>query len=588
MGKQLELEQSQIIERPIAEVWDLLADTNRLNRSIGLFPVTFSPFRTEARRLFREAQGKAYGLLDIQWKEHVFEWVKGSYYSIERNYTKGPVDRVIWKVAVEELTSLATRVTLSGLFVYKNGIGKLALKKGIIPQLLKTFEYAREAETDGHIPSGRKSSPANEVLLAEAKDHLYALGIREPLVDSLISTITTADDSEVTHMQPYRWAEEHGVAKEEAVDLFLLASDAGILDYEWNLMCPNCRVSKMQTAHLADVHNAVHCDLCGVDFDVDFDRYIEMRFKVNGALRETVSQVFCLNGPANSPQTAAQFRIGPGTTKTISWTPDKVDLQLRVLKHNFVVPFTHQHIGPYASLHISSDGFLETTVPQADEITIRNSTDEEMILAVETLEWDPYALTARDVTSMQLFRDLLPKEVLAAGMQIGVGKLTIMFTDLKDSTRLYEQAGDAAAYSDVQRHFTELGQIIRKHRGTIVKTIGDSVMAAFSNQIHALQAALDIQSSVDRLNTALRNPVTIKIGLHEGPVIAVNANGVLDYFGRTVNMAARVQQQSIGDDIVMDRQFYSAVAPGLGLHKAEPFTAALRGMSGDTELIRVT
>lgn len=74
-------------------------------------------------------------------------------------------------------------------------------------------------------------------------------------------------------------------------------------------------------------------------------------------------------------------------------------------------------------------------------------------------------------------------------MQIGVGRLTTLFMNLKDSTQLYERVGDASAYSNVQRHFTHLDIIIRKYEGTIVKTIKDSIIAAFSVNRNALHVA---------------------------------------------------------------------------------------------------
>lgn len=113
-------------------------------------------------------------------------------------------------------------------------------------------------------------------------------------------------------------------------------------------------------------------------------------------------------------------------------------------------------------------------------------------------------------------------------------------------------------------------------------------MAAFSSNVHALNAALEIQLSVAELNGTLNNPVTIKIGLHEGPVIAVNANGVLDYFGRTVNMAARVQQQSTGGDIVLKKKLLDEMKIDYDIGKIARFTTQLHGVGTSVELVRIT
>ncbi|WP_158541024.1 adenylate/guanylate cyclase domain-containing protein [Sporosarcina sp. BI001-red] len=590
MSKKFSIEETRLVKLPLEVVWGLVSDTNRLNRYIGLFPVNYTPFTNKAQQLIRKAKGKAYGLLEVEWDENVFEWVRDSFYTVERNYTKGPVERVIWKVSVVKVDEQETNLTLTGWFEYRSLLGKVSLKKGIIPQLLQTFSYVEDAATTKEqMPTSKeqKAIRVEEHVLVDAEHHLKGIALEQNLVHALIKTIRTESDEAVTSIQPYRWAFQHGFTRQQAVRLFLFASEAGILDYEWSLMCPNCRVAKDHASVLKDVKKTVHCDLCGVDFELDFENYVEMTFQVNGAIRKTNKATYCINGPTNSAHTIGQFRIAPRSTTHIPWTSIPKPMQVRVIKHNFKVPFTYQPNMESSKIHIQPNGIVEQLLMQSSDISIVNASDEEYIVAFEETKWDEYALTAREVTSLQLFRDLLPAEVLAPGMQIGVGKLTILFTDLKDSTQLYERVGDASAYSDVQKHFTTLGNIIRSHDGTIVKTIGDSIMAAFSSNIHALDAAHEIQSSVSSLNEMLNNPVTIKVGLHEGPVIAVNANGVLDYFGRTVNMAARVQQQSTGGDIVLKKKLFDEMGYIADLGKITEFTTQLHGMTSPIQLVRL-
>ncbi len=590
LSKTISEEETRLLKLPLEAVWELVSDTNRLNRYIGLFPVNFSPFTSRTQQLIRKAKGKAFGLIEVEWDENVFEWVRESFYTVERNYTKGPVERVIWKVSVDQVSDQETSLTLTGLFEFRSLLGKIALNNGIIPQLFKTFAYVEDAALTAEKQLTEKEQKAiqiDERVLQDAEHHLNELSIEPDLVDALVHTIRTESDEAVTSIQPYRWAFDHEFTKQQAVRLFLFANEAGVLDYEWSLMCPNCRVAKDHASVLKDVKKTVHCDLCGVDFELDFENYVEMTFQVNAAIRKTTKETFCINGPTTSPHTIGQFRIPPQKTTRISWNCIDKDMQIRVVKHNFKVPFTYQGNIESSEIHIHQNGIAEEFVIQSPDISIVNDSDEEYILAFEETNWDEFALTAREVTSLQLFRDLLPAEVLAPGMQIGVGKLTILFTDLKDSTQLYERVGDASAYSDVQKHFTSLGSIIRVHDGTIVKTIGDSIMAAFSSNRHALDAAFEIQSSVSALNDILNSPVTIKVGLHEGPVIAVNANGVLDYFGRTVNMAARVQQQSTGGDIVLNKNLFDEMLIEKDAAEVNEFTTQLHGMASPIQLVRL-
>ena len=162
------------------------------------------------------------------------------------------------------------------------------------------------------------------------------------------------------------------------------------------------------------------------------------------------------------------------------------------------------------------------------------------------------ALTAHRVTTMQAFRDLFAAEALRPGDEAAISNVTLMFTDLKGSTELYERVGDAAAFRLVRQHFAFLARVVRANNGAIVKTLGDAIMAAFADPADAVRAAQAIQEEVTEFNEASGGEdIVIKLGLHGGPCIAVELNDRLDYFGSTVNMAARLQGESVGSDIVL-------------------------------------
>ena len=114
---------------------------------------------------------------------------------------------------------------------------------------------------------------------------------------------------------------------------------------------------------------------------------------------------------------------------------------------------------------------------------------------VERRDWVADALTAHQVTALQAFRDMFSDEVLRPGDEVAIGTVTLMFTDLKGSTALYDRVGDAQAFHMVREHFAVLAKAVREHDGAIVKTIGDAVMAAFADPAQAVRAALAIQSA---------------------------------------------------------------------------------------------
>ena len=131
-----------------------------------------------------------------------------------------------------------------------------------------------------------------------------------------------------------------------------------------------------------------------------------------------------------------------------------------------------------------------------------------------------------------------------------------MFTDLKGSTALYERIGDPKAYALVREHFAILGKAVREHDGTIVKTIGDAIMAVYVNPADGLRSAMQIQTDIEHFNQSSgKEPVIIKLGLHLGRCISVTLNNRLDYYGSAANKAARLEGQSTGGDIVLSPEF---------------------------------
>jgi class 3 adenylate cyclase len=151
-------------------------------------------------------------------------------------------------------------------------------------------------------------------------------------------------------------------------------------------------------------------------------------------------------------------------------------------------------------------------------------------------------LTAKRLLTNQVFRDLYGTDTIDANQRLKITSLTFLFTDLKGSTELYERVGDLAAFDLVRAHFRVLNEIVAAEAGAIVKTIGDAVMATFPTPDRALAAALRMREAMRALNDGRgREELLLKIGIHEGPCLAVVLNDRQDYFGTTVNVAARVQ-----------------------------------------------
>jgi class 3 adenylate cyclase len=151
-------------------------------------------------------------------------------------------------------------------------------------------------------------------------------------------------------------------------------------------------------------------------------------------------------------------------------------------------------------------------------------------------------LTATRVFSNQTFREIYRNGTLDLEQRFKITSLTILFTDLRGSTALYDRVGDLVAYDLVRSHFGALIAAVSAEGGAVVKTIGDAVMATFPTPDRAVRAAMRMRAAMREINQARgSDDLALNIGLHEGPCLAVVLDDRQDYFGQSVNIASRVQ-----------------------------------------------
>lgn len=161
------------------------------------------------------------------------------------------------------------------------------------------------------------------------------------------------------------------------------------------------------------------------------------------------------------------------------------------------------------------------------------------------------------------------------------------------STAIFERLGDSRAYALVRDHFDILEEVVAAHHGAIVKTIGDAIMATFDVSTEGIEALVAVQEAFKDFNARRGEPpeLTIKVGAHRGPCIAVTSNERLDYFGRTINIAARVQNLSEGGDVLLSNSLHQEpgvadVFAGTGW-RALPFEASLKGIADEFPVVRL-
>jgi len=128
--------------------------------------------------------------------------------------------------------------------------------------------------------------------------------------------------------------------------------------------------------------------------------------------------------------------------------------------------------------------------------------------------------------------------------------VTILFTDIEDSTKYWDKFGDVQGRLMVDRHNRLLFPMVHKFKGRIIKTIGDSIMAAFAKPEQAMKAAIAMQQTMaSERQGDVTFDVRIRVGIHTGDAIVEKE----DVYGDIVNVAARVESVGKGNEILVSQ-----------------------------------
>ena len=573
------------------QLWPFVSDTNRFNRDTGVPSVEPIPGkRQRLRNARRRLQLSFYGFA-VEWEEQPFEWVRPLRFGVTRAYSKGPVAELR---ALAELTPLERGGTRFGYEVWirpKSLLGAIMIPLQI--RFISSRKFARAFKKYDELASTPVLGPETQTdvelsplvisRLASIRDKLIAEQSNPVVVDRLVQFVQQADDFSVSRIRAYELADDWKESRREVLTTCLYATRAGLLDLQWDLICPLCRGPQETGASLRDINPKVHCATCRIDFNANFDRFVEVTFKPNALFRQVEIKQYCMGSPQNSPHIVAQQLLPAQSSRSLALPLEPGRYRLRALELSGEQEITVTEDGrPSARIAVSGSDWshAEIELGTNSALQLENTTDAEQLLILERTAWNDQAATAAEVTALQVFRDLFSSEALRPGEQISVGTLTMLFTDLKNSTKLYREIGDATAFGRVMNHFDVLKKEIADEDGAIVKTIGDAVMAVFRSPAPALRAMLNAQQILATPPGGAM-PLTLKAGIHTGPCIAVTLNDRLDYFGSTVNMAARLESLSTGNDVIVSGTVYDDAEVreliGAGNLQAAPFEMELKG-----------
>jgi class 3 adenylate cyclase len=474
-----------------------------------------------------------------------------------------------------------------------------------------------------HLDGGRIMSEADKLLplLRQAAD--------PGVVDAIERLIQDGRDHELNRVNALAFAAKHDLGEEQVIAAFLHAARLGIFELSWNVLCPGCGGVLDASTSLKSVNREeYHCALCAAGYEPTLDEMVEVTFTVNPRVRkiaahdpdtlpmwEYARQIFWSSGidlPENFEELIDQIVLD-----AVELPPGERAILSLQLPEAFVLvfdPVTHsvQFIdvkGEPTRERRSLSVVINTSHPQNEtlqmqpgplRISLENRTNRRVLPAVwvagtelhQMLERRRPFLTAKRLLTNQTFRDIYRTDTLDIDQRLKITSLTFLFTDLKGSTELYERVGDLVAYDLVRGHFRVLNDIVASEAGAVVKTIGDAVMATFPTPDHALSAALRMREAMRALNDQRGSEdLMLKIGIHEGPCLAVTLNDRQDYFGQTVNIASRVQNLAMSRSIfatgaVVEDPKASRIIESHGL-RPRPQKTSLRGLHAEFSVYEI-
>ncbi len=445
-------------------------------------------------------------------------------------------------------------------------------------------------------------------------------------VSAIEKLIQNGPDRELCRINVLAFAAKYKLDEEDVIAGFLHGARLGLFDMSWNILCPACGGVLDSGATLKTVKQAEYrCVLCAEDCEPTLDEIVEVTFTISPRVRKIAAhdpetlpfieyyrQVFWSSGvDLPDDETLAKWFKETTLDAVELSAGEKVVISLQ-LPEGYVIVFDpvlhmsqHIEVNGEPARESQSLSFVMTRDHAASgivqmhpgplRIALENRLNVRTLPAIWIVSDKVHQLvskrrpflTAKRLLTNQTFRDIYRTDTLDVDQRLKITSLSFLFTDLKGSTELYERVGDLVAYDLVRAHFRTLNEIVAAERGAVVKTIGDAVMATFPTPDRAMAAALKMREAVKDL----KGDLLLKIGIHEGPCLAVSLNDRQDYFGRTVNIAARVQGLATSRSIFATRRVVTDLEASKLLQSngiaATPEKRSLRGIAKQIEIFEI-
>ncbi len=566
---------------PPERLWPLVSNTERLNRAVGLPHVAFSDAPSAGGAARKTGAFRVLGM-DVAWEEHPFEWVHERGHSVFRAYTKGPLAWLTNRVRLEPREGGGSRLVHEVEAAPRGAIGRVASAWEIGWKLTRRLRevYSRlddaaraeRPEEDPFEPPHRPSSSQVEQVEAGLARLASREGRKFPevLLQRLRETLLFAPDKSVERLRPFALADAWGGRRPEVLDLLLHASNAGLVDVAWDLMCPRCGVAHEVAASLREVVEQAACSACGESYTRDLARTVEVIFRPHKEVRALPVRVYCIGSPAMRPHVLVQQALAPGERRDLVATLPRGDLAARVERRASVAEISSSPAGVSSACELRlGDATFETShaFVRAGEVQISlvNDTGSHQVFRVERPPRRSDSVTAAAAMTHPTFQAFFSDELLSEGEHLRVGMLAFVAVAVMQRARALEELGDAAAFARFSRLVTRLSTIARREQGVLSRATYDGLLCVFSSPASAVRAAIAIASA-----PVEAGELGVRVAAHAGRCIAVSRGSRIEYFGETIERAAALLGEASRGVVALSGSFdedpasvSAMLAPGL-------------------------
>lgn len=527
-----------------------MSDTSRMNKTMGLPP--WEEAELNGSRVVRtHVLGQ-----EQEWVESPWTWIVNQEINQERIYKKGLMQkqtgkfRLLSEKTSDGLNQVEVSFTWYGGALLRFVIGPMSAK--FLKKAMTEYVQNQERIYFANVKAKNLALTPLRELTAQDTDFIEVItkeaqSSKPEILKTLLRYLIASDSLDIHKINPKKTAKDTGLKTHEVIEQLTKLTQSGYLALTWDVICPHCRGPQLEAAKLRFVAESTICQSCDLEFSTQSDQSIEVTFKPQSKFREIGSITYCaaepakkshilMNWPASEMQ-SAKIDLKPGTYRART-LHSKKECAVKV----------EDKTASKQKINLDFKQPLMTLASGETEISYTGS--EKDFFVFESLAWSDERYLAGEALSNTHIRTLVNDDLLKSGVKLDIGEQIILFTDIVGSTPMYKRLGDNKAFIAVQDHYVEIENIIKANSGVVVKFIGDAVMAAFTDANLAFKANQEIHSAFKNNKDSL----VLRTSFHIGQVLCVNMNVGLDYFGQTVNTAAKLQGWADGFETAVSEQ----------------------------------